>query len=249
MIFFSATIIRQPLPQGGEESGKGQGPEVHSLEEDSPNNSPTKKKLKSVGKDDADVPVPSSFRHVLDKGFWAPNLVDHHFINEDTKLVLSKISLEHTLPRVQGMLFHSATYVQDAEIETSNLRSDFLSTDKIIADANIQIQKLNTLVTTLQERQASLENKVKSLKEAKAASDEKGENMKKQVSELIRKIEELKLSVQKVECVAVDGVFDVEQNILDQIKPRTPDLEISEVDVFKKVVDGKVVSVLDGKYL
>ncbi|KAL4314932.1 hypothetical protein AHAS_Ahas15G0134500 [Arachis hypogaea] len=39
----SATISRQPQPQKIEKSREEQGPEVHILEEDSPNHSPKKK--------------------------------------------------------------------------------------------------------------------------------------------------------------------------------------------------------------
>ncbi|KAL4306192.1 hypothetical protein AHAS_Ahas16G0153700 [Arachis hypogaea] len=114
----------------------------------------------------------------------------------------------------------------------------------MIADANAQIQKLNISVAVLQDKQTSLENEVKILKEAIAASDLRGKNLKKQVSKLIRKIEELEILVKKVEQATVDGVFDAVQNILDQIKLRAPNLDVSKVDAFKKVVDGKVVSIV-----
>ncbi|KAL4369803.1 hypothetical protein AHAS_Ahas06G0002300 [Arachis hypogaea] len=97
-------------------------------------------------------------------------------------------------------------YVRDAKVEILSLRLNFLSKDKMIADANAQIQKLNTSVTVLQDKQTSLEN--------------------------------------EAEQAAVDGVFDVEQNILDQIKLRAHNLDISKVDAFKKVVDGKVISIV-----
>ncbi|KAL4316916.1 hypothetical protein AHAS_Ahas15G0332900 [Arachis hypogaea] len=77
------------------------------------------------------------------------------------------------------MLLHFATYVRNAKVEILSLHSNFLLNDKMIADANTQIQKLNTSITTLQGKQTSLENKVKILKESKTASNLKGENMKK----------------------------------------------------------------------
>ncbi|XLS68992.1 hypothetical protein HN51_020015 [Arachis hypogaea] len=46
----SSTIVsRQPQPRRVEESGEGQGLEVHILEGDSCTNSPARKKLKNVG--------------------------------------------------------------------------------------------------------------------------------------------------------------------------------------------------------
>ncbi|KAL4313726.1 hypothetical protein AHAS_Ahas15G0013900 [Arachis hypogaea] len=107
------------------------------------------KTLKGASKEDDTVPSPSSLRHVLDKGFRALDFVDQYFMSEETKLVLAKIPLEDTLPRVQQMLLHSATYVCDAEIKIANLRSNFLSKDKAIIDANSQIQKLSSIVATL----------------------------------------------------------------------------------------------------
>ncbi|KAL4300631.1 hypothetical protein AHAS_Ahas17G0220200 [Arachis hypogaea] len=80
---------------------------------------------------------------------------------------------------LKRMLLRSATYVRDAEVEISSLRSDFLLKDKVIADANAQIQKLNTLVTSFQEKQTSLENELKVLKETKAASDLREETLNK----------------------------------------------------------------------
>ncbi|XLT32833.1 hypothetical protein HN873_064125 [Arachis hypogaea] len=152
--------------------------------------------------------------------------------------------LEDTLPRVQRMFLCSTTYVRDIDVEISILRSKLLSKDKMIAEKNIQIQKLNNSVTDLQGKQTSLENEVKSLKEAKVASDSRERALKKQVFELTKKIKELNLSVRKAEQTAVDGIFYAEKNILDQIKLKAPDLDISEVVVFKKVVDRKVVSIL-----
>ncbi|KAL4276391.1 hypothetical protein AHAS_Ahas20G0202500 [Arachis hypogaea] len=57
------------------------------------------------------------------------------------------------------------------------------------------------------------------------------------VSKLIKKIEEFDFSVRKAEHAAVDGVFDAKKYIFDQIKLKAPDLDVSEVDAFKKVVD------------
>ncbi|KAL4321800.1 hypothetical protein AHAS_Ahas14G0146700 [Arachis hypogaea] len=128
------------------------------------------------------------------EGFRAPEFVDQHFIDEDTRAVFAKMPLEDTLPRFQMMLLRSATYVRDVEVEILSLRSEFLSKDKMIAVANTQIQKLSTSITDLQGR---------------------------------------------LNKAAVDGEFDVEKSILDQIKLKAPDLDVSEVDAFKKVVDGK----------
>ncbi|XLT29611.1 hypothetical protein HN873_060903 [Arachis hypogaea] len=133
------------------------------------------------------------------------------------------MSLEGTLSRVQRMLLHSAAYVRDAKIEIGNLCFYFLSKDKVITDANSQIQKLNSTVTSLLEKQTSLEAEVKTLKEAKTTFDLRGENLKKQVFELIERINGLELSVRKAEQAVVDGAFDAERNILDQIKLRAPD--------------------------
>ncbi|KAL4307044.1 hypothetical protein AHAS_Ahas16G0238900 [Arachis hypogaea] len=115
------------------ESGEERGPEVevHDLEGD--------------------------FRNFLDKGFRASDFVDQHFMNEETKLVLAKMPLENTLPRVQRMLLHLVTCVHDAEIEIGNLHSYFLSKDKL----------------------TSFEAEVKTLKEAKVAFDLRGKNLKK----------------------------------------------------------------------
>ncbi|XLT06267.1 hypothetical protein HN51_045016 [Arachis hypogaea] len=240
----SAIVSRQPKPRRVEESGEGQGLEVHILEGDSRTNSLARKKLKNVGQDDDAALAPFSFKHVLDKGFRTLKFVDHHFMDEDTKAVLAKMPLEDTLPRVQRMFLCSTTYVRDIDVEISILRSKLLSKDKMIAEKNIQIQKLNNSVTDLQGKQTSLENEVKSLKEAKVASDSRERALKKQVFELTKKIKELNLSVRKAEQTAVDGIFYAEKNILDQIKLKAPDLDISEVVVFKKVVDRKVVSIL-----
>ncbi|XLS68991.1 hypothetical protein HN51_020014 [Arachis hypogaea] len=139
------------------------------------------------------------------------------------------------------MFLRSTTYVRDADVEISSLRSEFLSKDKIIAEANIKIQKLNNSVTDLQGKQTSLENEVKSLKEAKATSYSRERALKKEVSKLMKKIKELNLSVRKAEQAAVDGIFYAEKNILDQIKLKAPNLDVSKVDVFKKVVNKKVV--------
>ncbi|KAL4390526.1 hypothetical protein AHAS_Ahas03G0153900 [Arachis hypogaea] len=127
----SATISCQPQSWRIEESRKGQKPEIHILEEDSLNNSPTRKKLKSVSQDEATVSAPNSIRHVLDKGFRTPDFVDHHFIDEDTRAVLAKMPLENTLPRFQRMLLCSATYVRDAKVEILSLRLNFQSKDKM----------------------------------------------------------------------------------------------------------------------
>ncbi|KAL4337533.1 hypothetical protein AHAS_Ahas12G0119700 [Arachis hypogaea] len=205
-----ATISRQPLYQRTKESGEGQGLEVHILEKNSPINSPKKKKLKNTGKDVADVLASSSLGYVLDKGFWAPDFMDRHLLNENTKLGLAKMPLEDTLPRVQRILLRSATY-------------------------SLPFKR---------KKQTSLENEVRSLKKAQASSNLRAENLKKQVSELIRKIEKLELLVKKAECDVVDRVFNAEWNILDQIRLIAPDLDVSEVDAFKKIVVGKVVSIL-----
>ncbi|KAL4329719.1 hypothetical protein AHAS_Ahas13G0328200 [Arachis hypogaea] len=133
-------------------------------------------------------------------------------MSEETKLVLAKMPFEDTLPRVQRMLFRSATYIQDAELEIFNLCSGFLSKDKEIA--------------------------------VKTSTDSKAENLKKQVSEFVAKIEQLKLSVQKAERAVVDGIFDAERNILNQIKLIASNLDVFKVNAFKKVVDGKVVSIM-----
>ncbi|KAL4356542.1 hypothetical protein AHAS_Ahas09G0097100 [Arachis hypogaea] len=83
------------------------------------------------------------------------------------------------------MLVLLATYVQDAEVEISNLRSEFVTKDKEIDNANSQIKSLNDLMAALQEKHITLQDEVKSMEEAKFSSDSKVENLKKQVSELM----------------------------------------------------------------
>ncbi|KAL4374899.1 hypothetical protein AHAS_Ahas05G0227900 [Arachis hypogaea] len=58
------------------------------------------------------------------------------------------------------------------------------------------------------------------------------------------KVEELELSIKKAEQMAADGIFYAKRNILDQIKLKAPDLDVSKVDAFKKVMDGNFVSIL-----
>ncbi|KAL4345379.1 hypothetical protein AHAS_Ahas11G0272500 [Arachis hypogaea] len=68
--------------------------------------------------------------------------------------------------------------------------------------------------------------------------------MKKQVSEFMTQIETLDTSVKRDDRAAVDGIFDAEQNIRDQISLIAPDLDVSKVNAFKKVVGEKVVVIM-----
>ncbi|KAL4329164.1 hypothetical protein AHAS_Ahas13G0272700 [Arachis hypogaea] len=73
---------------------------------------------------------------------------------------------------------------------------------------------------------------------------QRAENLRRQVSELISKIKKLETSVKNVEHAVMDGVFDVEQSIHGQIKLIAPDLDVFEIVAFKKVMDGRIVSIL-----
>ncbi|KAL4357281.1 hypothetical protein AHAS_Ahas09G0171000 [Arachis hypogaea] len=85
----------------------------------------------------------------------------------------------------------------------------------MVVEATNQIKDFNSSVTALQAKQTFLEDEVKTLKSAQAASDLREATLKKQVFELMKKIEELDLSLRKVEQAAIDGAFDAEKNILD----------------------------------
>ncbi|KAL4328664.1 hypothetical protein AHAS_Ahas13G0222700 [Arachis hypogaea] len=99
--------------------------------------------------DDVAVSVPPPFRHVLDKELQAPEFVDKHFMDEDTREILAKMLLGYILPRVQRMLPRSVTYVWDVEVEITSLRSELLAKDKMIAEAATKVQDLNSSVTAL----------------------------------------------------------------------------------------------------
>ncbi|QHO41133.1 uncharacterized protein DS421_5g143070 [Arachis hypogaea] len=144
----------------------------------------------------------------------------------------------------ERMLLHSTAYVRDVKVEISNLRVEFATKDKEITNTNSQVKILNASLAVLQEEQTTLRGEVTNLKEAKSSLDLKVEHLKKQISKLMTQIEILDTSVKRAERVAMDGVFDAEQNILDQIRLLAPDLDVSTVNAFKKMVDGKIVEIL-----
>ncbi|QHN96136.1 uncharacterized protein DS421_18g615800 [Arachis hypogaea] len=57
-------------------------------------------------------------------------------------------------------------------------------------------------------------------------------------------IETLIQSVKRVEQAGVDGLFDVEVNMHEQLKLIAPDLDVSLISVFKKVVNGEMVDIM-----
>ncbi|XLS59044.1 hypothetical protein HN51_008799, partial [Arachis hypogaea] len=46
-------------------------------------------------------------------------------------------------------------------------------------------------------------------------------------------------TAENAEQAAIDAIFDAEKNILNQIKLLAPELDISSVSAFKKVMDGQ----------
>ncbi|KAL4287015.1 hypothetical protein AHAS_Ahas19G0143900 [Arachis hypogaea] len=139
------------------------------------------------------------------------------------------------------MLLQSLTYIRDVDMEISNLHSEFMAKDKETDKVNSQVKNLNASLAALQEEQTTFQVEVTNLKEAKSSSDMKVENLKKHVFKLITQIETLDTSFKRAKRAAMDRVFDVEQNILDQIRLLSPDLDVFEVSSFKKVVDVKIV--------
>ncbi|KAL4274855.1 hypothetical protein HN51_057709 [Arachis hypogaea] len=120
--------------------------------------------------------------------------------------------------------------------------SEFFVKDKETSD---QVKELNNSITPLPAMQTSfLKDEVKILKSAQTTLNLSETTLKKQVSELMKNIEELHLAIWRAEQAAIDGVFDAETNIKEQIKLKAPDLDVSEVDAFKKVMDENVVSIL-----
>ncbi|QHO11260.1 uncharacterized protein DS421_15g496590 [Arachis hypogaea] len=200
----------------------------------------------------SNVPLPPKFssgdghkvHDVEDKESQASEFVDEYLLTEKTKSGLAKLPLEETLPQVQRMLLRSATYIRDVEKEISIFRSEVLEQEKDLKEARLEVENLNRSVKTLREEKQSIEAKFKTLEEAKATSVIKKEKYKKQISELMQRVDELSLSVRKIEQAVVDVAFDIEKNMLDQIKLIAPDLDASNVGVFKKVVDRKIVDII-----
>ncbi|KAL4391479.1 hypothetical protein AHAS_Ahas03G0249200 [Arachis hypogaea] len=73
-------------------------------------------------------------------------------------------STTDTHPHVQRMLLRSATYVRDADMEITSICSKFFAKDRMIAEAAIKFQNLNSSVIALQAKQTSLEGEIKTLK-------------------------------------------------------------------------------------
>ncbi|QHO13364.1 uncharacterized protein LOC107642100 isoform X3 [Arachis ipaensis] len=151
--------------------------------------------------------------------------------------------VEDTLPRIQKILLRSAAFVRDVEKEIPSFRSKIASKEKELQTSAIQIQILNATLASLQEDNRKLRESVKSLEEDKKTSVSRVKDSMKKVVEMEKNNSTLAKTVENAERAAIDGIFDAEKNIFNQIKLLAPELDISSVSAFKKVMDGQVVDI------
>ncbi|QHO43155.1 uncharacterized protein [Arachis hypogaea] len=207
-----------------------------------PSSSLVRKKQKSKGKrltksTTTQAEDLSSYGCVLKKDFRYCDFVDSFLLTEETKSKLVEMPVEDTLPRIQKMLLRSAAFVRDVEKEILSFRSKIASKEKELHTSATQIQILNTTLASLQEDNRKLQESIKSLEEDKKTSEKKVVEIEKNNSTLAK-------TAENAEQAAIDAIFDAEKNILNQIKLLAPELDISSVSAFKKVMDGQVVNIM-----
>ncbi|KAL4316822.1 hypothetical protein AHAS_Ahas15G0323500 [Arachis hypogaea] len=183
----------------------------------------------------------TAMRRKLD--FRYCDFVDSFLLTEETKSKLVEMPVEDTLPRIQKILLRSAAFVRDVEKEIPSFRSKIASKEKELQTSAIQIQILNATLASLQEDNRKLRESVKSLEEDKKTSVSRVKDSMKKVVEMEKNNSTLAKTVENAERAAIDGIFDAEKNIFNQIKLLAPELDISSVSAFKKVMDGQVVDI------
>ncbi|QHO33844.1 uncharacterized protein DS421_9g261840 [Arachis hypogaea] len=140
--------------------------------------------------------------------------------------------------------FRYFAFVRDVEKEIPSFRSKIASKEKELQTSATQIQILNTTLASLQEDNRKLQESIKSLGEDKKTSASQVKDLMIKVVEIEKNNSTLAKTAENAERAAIDGIFDAEKNILNQIKLLALELDISSVSAFKKVMDGQVVNIM-----
>ncbi|KAL4287588.1 hypothetical protein AHAS_Ahas19G0201200 [Arachis hypogaea] len=115
------------------------------------------------------------------------------------------------------MIICSTAFVRDVKMEIPNIHTTVMAKEKEVENYS-QIQSLNAILVSLQEGTKALQSK--------------------------EKINTLSKIVMDAERATVYGVFDAERNMVDQIKPLSPELDTSSMNAFKKGIDNQVVDIM-----
>ncbi|MED6111276.1 hypothetical protein PIB30_051046 [Stylosanthes scabra] len=188
--------------------------------------SPSKKR-KRVQKEAAEES--SNSLNLLERGFDPIPFIDQYLMTSETEKGLVDLEADDRLMRVQRMLLRVIVYCRDVQRE------------------NAEVPRLPTLLSKKEESNKSLGSRVTDLEfeDEKRALEEGKRATEKKVTELLaslKKAQEDLASMEKMkeeaETLAMNGVSEIEENVVEQVRLLAPGVDFSKVSAYNNVVDG-----------
>ncbi|MED6109623.1 hypothetical protein PIB30_035406 [Stylosanthes scabra] len=199
----------------------------------------------------------SNFLNLLERGFDPIPFVDQYLMTSETEKALGDLEADDKLVLVQRMLLQVIIHCQDVQRENAgapSLRSLLSEKEKSnkflssrVADLETKIKSRDAEILRLEGVERTLGDKARKFEDEKRALEE-GKRGTEKVTELLaslKKAQEDLASMEKMkeeaEALAVNGVTEIEENVLEQVRLLALEIDFSKVSAYNKVVDGQIV--------